>query len=107
MHTAYAEIAESREFINLRRRFVNFAFPATAAFMIWYIVYVLCNNWARGFMDTPVIGHINVALIFGLLQFASTFLIAILYARHANRSLDPDAEALRSRFEQRTAGRGN
>ena len=36
-----------------------------------------------------MVGNINVALIFGLLQFVSTFLIAALYGRFANRKLDP------------------
>jgi uncharacterized membrane protein (DUF485 family) len=72
--------------------------------MVWYVTYVICNNWARDFMNTQVIGHINVALIFGLLQFASTFAIAYLYARHANKSLDPLATKLRDEFEQE-AGR--
>ena len=72
--------------------------------MVWYVTYVICNNWARDFMNTKVIGHINVALIFGLLQFASTFAIAYLYARHANKSLDPLATKLRDEFEQE-AGR--
>jgi uncharacterized membrane protein (DUF485 family) len=63
---------------------------------------VICNNWARGFMDTQVVGHINVALVFGLLQFASTFIIAILYARHAGKSLDPLATKLRDEFDQET-----
>ncbi|SDS52984.1 DUF485 domain-containing protein [Microlunatus soli] len=98
-HKAYAEIAASTEFQNLRKRFLSFAFPATVIFMIWYVVYVLCNNWARGFMDIQVFGNINIALIFGLLQFVSTFVIAILYARHANRSIDPAADKLRQQFE--------
>ncbi|HEY9293957.1 MAG TPA: DUF485 domain-containing protein [Microlunatus sp.] len=105
-HAAYAEIAESSTFIGLRSRYLRFAFPATAVFMIWYIVYVLCNNWARDFMDIKVVGNINIALIFGLLQFVSTFLIAILYARHANRSLDPDAQLLREQFEERVEAGG-
>ena len=41
--------------------------------MVWYITYIICNNWARDFMDTQVVGNINVALVFGLLQFVSTF----------------------------------
>jgi uncharacterized membrane protein (DUF485 family) len=106
MHKAYAEIAESAKFIALRRRYLNFAVPATIAFMAWYVIYVLCNNWARDFMSTPVVGNINVALVFGLLQFVSTFLIAILYARHANKSLDPDAAALDEQFNKRLAEEG-
>ena len=97
---SYAAIAAEPEFAELRRRYRRFAFPATIAFMVWYVTYVVCNNWARGFMDTPVIGNINVAVVFGLLQFLSTFAIAFLYSRHATRALDPLATRLRERFEQ-------
>ncbi|WP_375431050.1 DUF485 domain-containing protein [uncultured Friedmanniella sp.] len=100
--SVYAAIAAEPDFAELKRRYKNFAFPATIAFMAWYIAYVLCNNWARGFMDTPVVGNINVAVVFGLLQFASTFAIAFLYARHANRALDPLATRLRDRYERET-----
>ena len=79
------------------------AFPATIAFMSWYILYIVCNNWARDFMDTQVVGNINVALVFGLLQFVSTFTIAYFYARHARKSLDPLASKLRDEFDRETA----
>jgi uncharacterized membrane protein (DUF485 family) len=101
---AYAAIAADPDFAALRRSYRRFAFPATVVFMAWYIAYVICNNWARDFMDTPVVGNINVALVFGLLQFVSTFLIAYLYARHSNRAVDPLATKLRHQFEDE-AGR--
>jgi uncharacterized membrane protein (DUF485 family) len=101
-HEIYNRIARESDFIELNRRYRNFAFPATIAFMSWYILYVICNNWARDFMDTKVIGNINVALIFGLLQFVSTFTIAYFYARHANKSLDPLATKLREEFHEET-----
>ena len=99
---SYAAIAAEPDFAALRSSYRRFAFPATIAFMAWYITYVVCNNWARDFMNTPVIGHVNVAVVFGLLQFLSTFVIAYLYSRHANRSLDPLATKLRDRFENET-----
>jgi uncharacterized membrane protein (DUF485 family) len=99
---AYQRIAGSADFVELRRRYRAFAFPATIAFMVWYITYVVCNNWARDFMDTKVVGNINIAVVFGLLQFLSTFLIAFLYARHATKSLDPLATKLREGFEAET-----
>jgi uncharacterized membrane protein (DUF485 family) len=101
-HEVYNRIAQESTFVELRRRYQSFAFPATIAFMAWYVLYIICNNWARDFMNTKVIGHINVALIFGLLQFASTFLIAYFYARHANKSLDPLSAELREEFERET-----
>jgi uncharacterized membrane protein (DUF485 family) len=99
---AYEAVREVDDFALLRKRYKNFVVPWTITFMAWYLLYVVCNNWARDFMNTQVIGHINVALIFGLLQFASTFAIAYLYARHANKSLDPLATKLRDEFEQET-----
>ncbi len=100
-HEVYERIASEPEFAELRRRYRRFAFPATVAFMVWYITYVVCNNWARDFMDTQVVGNINVALVFGLLQFASTFLIAYLYARHSTKKLDPLATKLQRRVRER------
>jgi uncharacterized membrane protein (DUF485 family) len=101
-HEVYNQIASEGDFAELSKRYRSFAFPATIAFMVWYVTYVICNNWARDFMDTKVVGHINVALVFGLLQFASTFIIAILYARHSTKSLDPLASKLRDEFDRET-----
>ena len=71
-------------------------FPATAAFLAWYLLYVVMSNWADDFMSKQVVGHINVALVFGLLQFVSTFLIAWLYSRYMNRNVDPLAARRRA-----------
>jgi len=97
---AYERIHQSADFQHLRKRYLGFAVPMTVAFMVWYLLYVVASNWAGDIMDTKVIGNVNVALIFGLLQFVSTFLIAWLYARHANRELDPIAERLRREYDE-------
>jgi uncharacterized membrane protein (DUF485 family) len=99
-HSAYERVHASAEFQDLRRRYLGFAVPATIAFMVWYLLYVVMSNWATDFMSTPVVGNINVALVFGLLQFVSTFLIAWLYARHANRALDPIASRLQREYDE-------
>ena len=75
-HPVYAELAASEEFAELRRRYRGFVFPMTVAFLAWYLLYVVLSSWAHDFMGTKVVGNINVALVFGLLQFVSTFLIA-------------------------------
>ncbi len=89
------EVQNSVEFRRLRRRLRTFVFPMTVAFLAWYLLYVIASGFARDFMAQKVIGNINVALIFGLLQFASTFGVAILYTWYANRRLDPLSEKLR------------
>ncbi|GAA4066806.1 DUF485 domain-containing protein [Actinomadura miaoliensis] len=103
--TVYERVQQGPDFQELRRRFRAFAFPATAAFLAWYLLYVVLSGWARDFMGTKVVGFINIALIFGLLQFVSTFLIAWQYSRHAERKLDPLADRLRAEVEgDRDAG---
>jgi uncharacterized membrane protein (DUF485 family) len=94
---AYLAVEQSEDFARLRKALRGFAFPMTAAFLVWYGLYVILSAYARGFMSTKVVGNINVALIFGLLQFVSTFLIAWLYARFADSKLDPLARELRTR----------
>jgi uncharacterized membrane protein (DUF485 family) len=101
--TVYERFQGSQEFQELRSKFRRFAFPMTVAFLAWYLLYVVLSGWARGFMGTEVVGFINIALIFGLLQFVSTFLITWLYWRHAERSLDPIADKLRGEIETETA----
>ncbi|MCT4354955.1 DUF485 domain-containing protein [Streptomyces sp. Je 1-79] len=101
---AFVEMQESAEFGELRRTYRSFAFPLTIAFIAWYLLYVLLSNYAGGFMGTKVFGNINVALVLGLGQFATTFLIAWLYSRHAANRLDPKADAIKSRMENPEAG---
>ncbi|WP_240810255.1 DUF485 domain-containing protein [Actinomadura sp. WMMA1423] len=101
--TVYERFQGSTEFQELRRRFRRFVFPMTAAFLSWYLLYVVLSGWARDFMGTQLFGAVNIALVFGLLQFVSTFLIAYLYARHAERRLDPVSDALRARIEGESA----
>jgi uncharacterized membrane protein (DUF485 family) len=99
-HEVYSTIAQESDFVELRKRYLSFAFPATIAFMAWYILYIVCNNWARDFMNTEVYGNINLAMVWGLLQFVSTFTIAYFYARFARKSLDPLATKLRDEFDR-------
>ncbi len=94
-------VQNSEEFIHLRKVFRGFVFPMTVVFLSWYLLYVLASGWARDFMGTQVWGHINVAYIFGLLQFASTFLIAWLYERHMDNKVDPLAARIRDDLEGR------
>ncbi|MBT2451760.1 DUF485 domain-containing protein [Streptomyces sp. ISL-43] len=95
----FVRVQQSAEFAGLRRAHRSFAFPLTVAFIAWYLLYVLLSNYAGGFMGTKLFGNINVALVLGLAQFATTFLIAWLYSRHAAAQLDPKASAIKARME--------
>ncbi|WP_055482330.1 DUF485 domain-containing protein [Sphaerimonospora mesophila] len=97
--SVYERIQAGERFQELRRRHRSWAFPMTVAFLVWYLLYVLMSGFARDFMSTRLFGHFNVALLFGILQFVSTFLITWLYSRHAAAKLDPIADELRAEEE--------
>ena len=96
----YLAVQRSDEFAKLRKTLRGFIFPMTVAFFLWYALYVLLSAYARGFMSTKLIGNINVAFVFGILQFVSTFLIAWLYTRYANDKLDSLADELKLKVER-------
>ncbi len=95
----YQEVQASPEFADLRHRLRMFVFPVTAAFLAWYLLYVLLATFAAEFMSTKLIGNITVGLVIGLLQFVTTFAITTIYVRYANRRLDPPAARLREQIE--------
>lgn len=94
----YDRLAESADFIELRRRYRSFVFPATVAFLSWYLLYVLLSNWATGLMGTQVLGNINIALVIGLAQFVTTFVLATMYSRYSTAKLDPLASKLDAEY---------
>ncbi|TQS41416.1 DUF485 domain-containing protein [Cryptosporangium phraense] len=89
----------SDEFAQLRHTIRRFIFPMTAAFLVWYLLYVVLSAYARDFMGTKVVGNINIAFVFGILQFVSTFLIAWLYSRYAAQRFDPQAESIKAELD--------
>ena len=97
--TTYRDVQLSPDFSELRRRFRRFVFPMTGLFLAWYFLYVLLADYAHDFMSQRVFGNINVALLFGLGQFVSTFAITMIYVRWANREIDPPAAQMRELIE--------
>ena len=85
----YSAIAESAEFLDLRARLRRFVFPMSAVFLIWYLGYVIAAAYLPEFMGIRLVGEINVGLLMGVGQFASTILITALYLRFASRQIDP------------------
>lgn len=93
-------VQSAPEFQDLRHRFRSFVFPVTGLFLAWYLLYVLLATYAPDFMSAKVGGDITVGLIFGLLQFVSTFAITAWYVRFADRRLDPLAARLRDELQE-------
>jgi uncharacterized membrane protein (DUF485 family) len=95
----YDRLNAMPEFTELRHRYRKFVIPASAAFLSWYALYVMASMFAPDFMGIKIVGNINMALVVGLLQFITTFLLAFFYSGYSNRNLDPLARELTDRFE--------
>jgi uncharacterized membrane protein (DUF485 family) len=99
--TPYERMRASPEFRALRTRWLRYVFAMSALFLTWFLVYVLLADFAPDVVNTHVGGtNLTVGLLLGLLQFVSTFAIAVAYARYAEKNLDPTAAELRARVEE-------
>ncbi|MBT2450327.1 DUF485 domain-containing protein [Streptomyces sp. ISL-43] len=104
----YLEVQRSAAFQDVRSRYRRFVVPATAGFFLWYVAYVIAATTAPAMMARPVVGSVNVALLAGLGQFLSTFLLTWAYARHARLRRDRAALDLRwTVFEQEQVRRAD
>jgi uncharacterized membrane protein (DUF485 family) len=88
-HARYVEISQDERFIVLRRKARRVALLVIVLLFVWYSLYVIAAAFARDLMRHRLAGNINVALVFGVLQFASTFFLAWRYSRYSRRVLDP------------------
>lgn len=96
----YMEVQRSAEFEALRKKFRGFVFPMTGAFLVWYFLYVILATYATDFMNKKLFGNVTMGLVLGLLQFVTTFVITMIYARWADRELDPAAAELAAHMER-------
>ena len=89
----WEKVQASSEFQAHKKRYRSFAFPMAVGFLVWYFAFILLTTFARDFVNTPVIGVLNVAFVLAILQFVTTFVIAWLYDSYSTKNLDgPSAE---------------
>ncbi|MFJ3672889.1 DUF485 domain-containing protein [Streptomyces sp. NPDC090106] len=100
----YLQVQRSAAFQEVRSRYRRFVVPACVAFFAWYVGYVVAATTAPGLMARPVAGAVNVAMIAGLGQFLTTFVLTWAYARHAR--LRRDRAALELRWDTQELTRG-
>ncbi|MFH8977644.1 DUF485 domain-containing protein [Streptomyces sp. NPDC017890] len=100
----YLEVQRSAAFQEVRSRYRRFVVPAVAAFLVWYVTYVVAATTMPTLMARPVAGAVNVAMLAGLGQFLTTFLLTWAYARHAR--LHRDRAALELRWDTQELTRG-
>ncbi|CAL9401112.1 DUF485 domain-containing protein [Streptomyces sp. enrichment culture] len=100
----YLEVQRSAAFQEVRSRYRRFVIPGTAAFLLWYVAYVVTATGAPDLMARPVAGAVNVGMLAGLGQFLTTFLLTWAYTRHAR--LRRDRAALDLRWDTQELARG-
>lgn len=77
-------IAESKEFQDLMAIKKTFIVPAFVFFVLYYFALPILVGYAPQFMNTKVIGNVNLAYLFALSQFFVAWIIAGLYVKAAN-----------------------
>jgi uncharacterized membrane protein (DUF485 family) len=77
-------IAASKEFQDLMATKKMFIVPAFIFFVVYYFALPVLVGYAPHFMDTRVIGTVNIAYLFALSQFFVAWIIAGLYVKAAN-----------------------
>jgi uncharacterized membrane protein (DUF485 family) len=77
-------IAASKEFQDLMATKKMFIVPAFIFFVVYYFALPVLVGYAPRFMDTRVIGAVNIAYLFALSQFFVAWIIAGLYVKAAN-----------------------
>ncbi|MFF8035067.1 DUF485 domain-containing protein [Streptomyces sp. NPDC016626] len=100
----YLEVQRSEAFREVRSRYRRFVVPAVAVFFAWYVAYVVTATTAPELMARPVAGAVNLGMLAGLGQFATTFLFTWAYVRHAG--LRRDRAALELRWDTQELARG-
>lgn len=89
----------SPQFVELRKTYRSFTFPMSIAFFVWFLAYVLAATFAPDWMGTDLGGGFNIGIVFGLLQFLTTFIITWIYVKYANKNIEPQAAAIREKME--------
>jgi uncharacterized membrane protein (DUF485 family) len=80
----WGRVAAMDEFKQLVAARIRFIVPATIFFLVYYLALPLLAGFAKDFMDTKVIGELNIAYLFALSQFVMTFVLAYIYLRRAS-----------------------
>jgi len=93
---AIERLPEFRALVRAKRAFIV---PATLFFIVYYFALPALVGYWPALMSRPVIGHINIAYLFALSQFAMAWLLMAVYVRRARR-YDRMAEALVLRLKE-------
>ncbi|HXY51870.1 MAG TPA: DUF485 domain-containing protein [Terriglobales bacterium] len=82
--TEWDRIASTRDFKDLMATKKIFIIPAFVFFVAYYFALPILVGYAPHFMETKVIGTVNLAYLFALSQFFMAWTVAWLYLKAAD-----------------------
>ena len=88
----YEAIAQSTEFVALKKKKRKFIVPITIFFLLFYISLPILTSYTT-ILNKPAIGDITWVWVFALAQFVMTWTLCMIYVRKAE-GFDKDAEEI-------------
>jgi len=85
---------------RLAKRRSRVVVPLFALSFTLFLVTLLILSYCPALASRPIVGSVNVAYLLALIQFLTTFSIAIVYALVARRALDPLAVQTLTEIQQ-------
>lgn len=98
--TATEAVGKDPEMVELERRHRRFVWPATAFFLVYYMVLNVLAGTSPDLMGTKLFGEFTFGYLFALSQFVMAFVVAWVYSRWAARRIDPLATDLREKLRR-------
>ena len=99
--TATEAVGKDPEMVELERRHRRFVWPATAFFLVYYMLLNILAGTSPGLMGRKLFGEFTFGYLFALSQFLMAFVVAWVYSRWAASRMDPLATDLREKLRDR------
>jgi uncharacterized membrane protein (DUF485 family) len=98
--TATEAVGKDPEMVELERRHSRFVWPATAFFIVYYMLLNVLAGTSPDLMGRKLFGEFTFGYLFALSQFVMAFVVAWVYSRWAARRMDPLAADLREKLHR-------
>jgi uncharacterized membrane protein (DUF485 family) len=98
--TATEAVGKDPEMVELERRHRRFVWPATAFFLVYYMLLNILAGTSPDLMGKKLFGEFTFGYLFALSQFVMAFVVAWVYSRWAARRIDPLATDLREKLRR-------
>jgi uncharacterized membrane protein (DUF485 family) len=98
--TATEAVGKDPEMVELEHRHQRFVWPATAFFLVYYMLLNILAGTSPDLMGRKLFGEFTFGYLFALSQFLMAFVVAWVYSRWAATRMDPLAKDLREKLRR-------